>query len=733
MDVEAEVLYDMSKEFDIFKEQCLFQHNMLIDSNNQIYICLQDKIYIISLRKIALNKCILQDVIDCTKMIYNSQDKVIQNHYIDEVTQIYNSKSDTSDVDFAKFVLKGNKVNTMKDTYLRQRLVTINNDLLALKIKNFRISKYGLLPDNHPIITILLSNGDAYNLGFVQQNSDSLKSYQIIENLNEAITGSSQSNLEVMTFEWSEQYMSNFNVYQLLAIHASDGYVYLYKYENNKNRVLIDKYNVNQGKCKQICFTNYIENNQQHIKLFILSSKDITVVHLQSNIDQLNGSQIASSIDNKSRLQENNQIFKLIETKHLDFQFIDRMFVLESKNGKAPILYLAHNQEIHAINPSDYSLQYQQPMQSFNNCLGKVLAIFESIVEVQYQIFNEKSQIQTIKEKSNSSKDKSSQFKIEQEVFEEEQELQIEDEQNNLQSIRYKQDDNDIQNFSSSMFLPYSAIQSVNQCFYIVCGAHSFTSQQLSNILIINDSDNISDPYIFVGKCIKNLEKSVYLQKNELDNKNSVFAMMPFNWDDILFYIMKNQNEFVDILKISLYIYDQQKGIKKLQQDPQLEKLEQFLKNINISSEKLSFINEKLLLFLTSMQKQQFKDFIEQQIQAIIKRNYESAFSSLRKNYNTSNLLKRLSKEVDIDIQIQKICLQANQSFSQKESITCILTNLDIVDEPILKCKNCKNYMIDLENYVKQDPSNQQIQIFNVFQFRNNICPLCCGLVKPVL
>ncbi|KAL4437623.1 hypothetical protein ABPG74_017861 [Tetrahymena malaccensis] len=733
MEVEAEVLYDMSKEFDIFKEQCLFQHNMLIDSNNQIYICLQDKIYIISLRKIALNKCILQDVIDCTKMVSNTKDKAIQNHYIDEFTQIYNSKSEISDIDFAKFVLNGNKVNTMKDTYLRQRLVTINNDILALKIKNFRISKYGLLPDNHPIITILLSNGDAYNIGLVKQNSDSLKSYQIIENLNELITGSSQSNLEIMTFEWSEQFMSNFSVYQLLAIHASDGFVYVYKYENNKNRVLIGKYNVDQSKCKQICFTNYIENNQQYIKLFVLSVKNITVVHIQTTIDQINGIQIGQLIDNKSRIQENNQNFKLVETKHLNFQFIDRMFVLDTPSGgKSPILYFTHNQEILAINSSDYTLLYQEPMKSFNNSLGKILGIFQSIEDVQYQIFNEKSQIQTIKEKGSIAKDKC-QFKIEQEVLEEEQELQIEDEDTNLKRNSYKKDESDIQTFSSSMFLPYAAIQSVNQCFYIVCGAHSFTSQQLSNILIINDSDNISDPYIFVGKCIKNLEKSVYCQKNEQDNKNSVFALMPFNWDDILFYIMRNQNEFVDILKISLYIYDQQKGIKKLQQDPQLEKFEQFLKNINISAEKLSFINEKLLLFLTSMQKQQFKDFIEQQIQTIIKRNYENSFGNLRKNYNNSSLLKRLSKEVDIDIQIQKICQQSNQSFSQKETITCIMTNLDIVDEPILKCKNCKNFMIDMQSYLKQDPTNQPIQIFSVFQFRNNICPLCCGLVTPVL
>ncbi|KAL4487587.1 hypothetical protein ABPG72_017376 [Tetrahymena utriculariae] len=732
MEVESEVLYDMSQEFDIFKEQCLFQHNMLIDSNNQIYICLQDKINIISLRKIALNKCILQDVIDCTKMVYNSKDKVIQNHYLDEVTQKYNSKSEISDVDFAMFVLKGNKVNTMKDTYLRQRLVTINNDILALKIKNFRISKYGLLPDNHPIITILLSNGDAYNIGLVKSSFDSSKSYQIIENLNELITGQNQSNLEIMAFEWSEQFMCNFSVYQLLAIHASDGFVYLYKYENNKNRVLLDKYNVNQSKCKQISFTNFIENNQQHLKLFVLSGKHISVVHLQSNIDQLNGIQISSSNDNKARFQENNQNLKLVEIKHLDFQFIDRMFVLDTKNRKSPILFLAHNQEIHAINSSDYTLLFQEPMKSFNDSLGKVLAIFESVAGVQYQIFNEKSQIQTIKEKGNSSKDKC-QLKIEQEVFEEEQEIQIENQETNLKLNSYKKDENDIQAFSSSMFLPYAAIQSVNQCFYIVCGAHSFTSQQLSNILIINDSDNISDPYIFVGKCIKNLEKSVYCQKNEQDNKSSVFAMIPFNWDDILFYIMRNQNEFVDILKISLYIYDQQKGIKKLQQDPQLEKFELFLKNTKISAEKLSFINEKLLLFLTSMQKQQFKDFIEQQIQAIIKRNYENALAILRKNHNNSNLLKRLSKEVDIDVQIQKICQQSNQYFSKRESITCILTNLDIVDEPILKCKNCKNYMIDLQNYLKQDLTNQSIQIFNVFQFRNNICPLCCGLVTPVI
>lgn len=106
-----------------------------------------------------------------------------------------------------------------------------------------------------------------------------------------------------------------------------------------------------------------------------------------------------------------------------------------------------------------------------------------------------------------------------------------------------------------------------------------------------------------MAKCFKNLEKSVYYHKSgssESEGQNSLFTMMPFNWDDVLFYILRNQNEFVDILKISLFIYDQQKG-KKLQQDPQLEKFDAFLKNLNIPVDKLVFINEKLLLFLTTM------------------------------------------------------------------------------------------------------------------------------------
>ena len=42
----------------------------------------------------------------------------------------------------------------------------MNNDVLSIAIKDARISKSGVLPGNHPLITVLLSNGDAYNLGF---------------------------------------------------------------------------------------------------------------------------------------------------------------------------------------------------------------------------------------------------------------------------------------------------------------------------------------------------------------------------------------------------------------------------------------------------------------------------------------------------------------------------------------------------------------------------------------
>lgn len=60
-------------------------------------------------------------------------------------------------------------------------------------------------------------------------------------------------------------------------------------------------------------------------------------------------------------------------------------------------------------------------------------------------------------------------------------------------------------------------------------------------------------------KCIQNLEKGLSSVKvnNHENEGGSSFAMRPFNWDDVLFYILKNQNEFIDILKISLFIYDQ--------------------------------------------------------------------------------------------------------------------------------------------------------------------------------
>lgn len=77
---------------------------------------------------------------------------------------------------------------------------------------------------------------------------------------------------------------------------------------------------------------------------------------------------------------------------------------------------------------------------------------------------------------------------------------------------------------------------------------------------------------------------------------------MPFNCDDLLLYLTRRQQEFVDLLKISLLIYDETKAIKKFSLSKAfLEEFEGFIRSLHIEKEKLAYINEKLLLFLTSL------------------------------------------------------------------------------------------------------------------------------------
>lgn len=67
-DCEVEIVYDLSKEFDVLKDVCGFQHNVQVDSSNMVYLALGAKIYVLSIRRIALSKCVLQDVIDSRKL-----------------------------------------------------------------------------------------------------------------------------------------------------------------------------------------------------------------------------------------------------------------------------------------------------------------------------------------------------------------------------------------------------------------------------------------------------------------------------------------------------------------------------------------------------------------------------------------------------------------------------------------------------------------------------------------
>lgn len=82
----------------------------------------------------------------------------------------------------------------------------------------------------------------------------------------------------------------------------------------------------------------------------------------------------------------------------------------------------------------------------------------------------------------------------------------------------------------------------------------------------------------------------------------SYHSTIPLNFDDLLFELLKNPNDFLDLLKLSLLIQDKTKAIKKFNLSKQfIEELEEYLSNLQVNKDKLKFLNEKLLLFLTSM------------------------------------------------------------------------------------------------------------------------------------
>lgn len=104
--------------------------------------------------------------------------------------------------------------------------------------------------------------------------------------------------------------------------------------------------------------------------------------------------------------------------------------------------------------------------------------------------------------------------------------------------------------FGNHMYLPMGCVRSINSCFYLVLGAHSFTSQQLSNIIILSDKESTRNVWLLLGRCIRSVQSQLIIESDR------VKANLAFNWDDLLLHVSKYPELFIELLKLSLLIYD---------------------------------------------------------------------------------------------------------------------------------------------------------------------------------
>jgi len=80
----------------------------------------------------------------------------------------------------------------------------------------------------------------------------------------------------------------------------------------------------------------------------------------------------------------------------------------------------------------------------------------------------------------------------------------------------------------------------------------------------------------------------------------------------------------------------------------------------------------------------------------------------LEKFHPNSAIFARL-KETTIDASLERFANQTTADIDSLESIVCAATLIDVLEEPLLQCKSCRHFVIDLEKYLGSDPSNAGI------------------------
>ncbi|KRX04578.1 hypothetical protein PPERSA_04393 [Pseudocohnilembus persalinus] len=183
-----------------------------IDDNNLIYLAIDNKIYILSLKKIIKEKPFVLACLEIEKLNEEQRQKdlrVVEHFYKDELTHDFNKNGQSREDQFG-FIRKydqkyGGFIYFIDSETIKNRIISTNNEYSQIKITSLKISKQGLNNLNSPTISIILNNGDSYIIEKVK--NEQIQEYQIIMCLNKD-TAELQQKEEVIPIRSHAHYWS---------------------------------------------------------------------------------------------------------------------------------------------------------------------------------------------------------------------------------------------------------------------------------------------------------------------------------------------------------------------------------------------------------------------------------------------------------------------------------------------------------------------------------------------
>lgn len=280
-------------------------------------------------------------------------------------------------------------------------------------------------------------------------------------------------------------------------------------------------------------------------------------------------------------------------------------------------------------------------------------------------------------------------------------------------------------------------IFSNNNLFQIAIGN---TKQKLKTTNIIITS--IFDNNFPANKILINLIKS-FSEKISDDYK----LKAPLNLNDFLCIISQNHEIYIEMVSLLKGLLDENstldnQKLKKISINKQkIIKAKKKIDKLIQDKELQNFILGRLFFSILMYHKEDFELFLNDAKNKFLKEFYKTVLIRINNSINTRlnenndglvilketkfNLESFLSEKVEKkSMENEKDDRNKTEYFVEKNQkyLRCILTRKKIYSEKFFSCNFCNSYLIDVE---KEFNINHEI-----FNFYNNICPLCLHLVK---